>query len=221
MKTDRVFVLLLVVLLPLSGCFDGSVGDADATDDSSESSTSTNNQTTIINNYYNNTSAQITTYQNGTFSYISTFDIGEYGQLSSTPPTSSWGYIDSVEAEYIEVFTVIQNQGENVDIAEFNIFARVSYIDCSDNHTGYQDILLQDCMDHDGEIIDEIIPIHPAGKWNITCDNGLSMEFQVGYVTSDLPFGGEQCEFTYKFHHDYNIEMAWWNVNYFVYDSIR
>ncbi|MDC0340564.1 hypothetical protein OAM96_01250 [Candidatus Poseidoniaceae archaeon] len=32
MKTDRVFVLLLVVLLPLSGCFDGSVGDADATD---------------------------------------------------------------------------------------------------------------------------------------------------------------------------------------------
>lgn len=48
MKTDRVFVLLLVVLLPLSGCFDGSVGDADATDDSSES-------TTVITNYYNNT----------------------------------------------------------------------------------------------------------------------------------------------------------------------
>ena len=48
MNTDRVFVLLLVVLLPLSGCFDGSVGDADATEDSSES-------TTVINNYYNNT----------------------------------------------------------------------------------------------------------------------------------------------------------------------
>ena len=40
MKTDRVFVLLLVVLLPLSGCFDGSVGDADAADDSSESTPS-------------------------------------------------------------------------------------------------------------------------------------------------------------------------------------
>jgi hypothetical protein len=48
MKTDRVFVLLLVVLLPLSGCFDGSVGDADATEDSSEN-------TAVINNYYNNT----------------------------------------------------------------------------------------------------------------------------------------------------------------------
>jgi len=48
MKTNRVFVLLLVVLLPLSGCFDGSIGDADATGDSSES-------TPVINNYYNNT----------------------------------------------------------------------------------------------------------------------------------------------------------------------
>ena len=34
MKTDRVFVLLLVVLLPLSGCFDGGTIDtAEATDD--------------------------------------------------------------------------------------------------------------------------------------------------------------------------------------------
>jgi hypothetical protein len=54
MKTDRVFVLLLVVLLPLSGCFDGSVGDADAADDSSES-------TAVINNYYNNTTTATTT----------------------------------------------------------------------------------------------------------------------------------------------------------------
>ena len=51
MKTDRVFVLLLVILLPLSGCFDGTTtGDvegAEATDDTSG--------TTIVNNYYNNT----------------------------------------------------------------------------------------------------------------------------------------------------------------------
>ena len=73
MKTDRVFVLLLVVLLPLSGCFDGSTtGDAegaDAADDSSES-------TTVINNYYNNTttssdSQERTWYSSGNtyFSY--------------------------------------------------------------------------------------------------------------------------------------------------------
>ena len=44
MKTDRVFVLLLVVLLPLSGCFDGSVGDADASDDTSEGHSSDHNE---------------------------------------------------------------------------------------------------------------------------------------------------------------------------------
>jgi len=47
MKTDRIFVLLLVVMLPMSGCFDDAVGDADAEEDSSG--------TTVINNYYNNT----------------------------------------------------------------------------------------------------------------------------------------------------------------------
>ena len=48
MRNDQIFVLLLVVLLPLSGCFDGAVGDAEGTDDES----------TVINNYYNNTTAE-------------------------------------------------------------------------------------------------------------------------------------------------------------------
>ena len=46
MKTDRIFVLLLVVMLPMSGCFDGAVGDAEGT---------TEEDTTTINNYYNQT----------------------------------------------------------------------------------------------------------------------------------------------------------------------
>ena len=45
MKTDRIFVLLLVVLLPMSGCFDDAVGDAEGADDSSG--------TTVVNNYNN------------------------------------------------------------------------------------------------------------------------------------------------------------------------
>ena len=49
MRNDQIFVLLLVILLPLSGCFDGAVGDAEGTDDASSG-------TTIVNNYYNNTS---------------------------------------------------------------------------------------------------------------------------------------------------------------------
>ena len=66
MKTDRIFVLLLVVMLPMSGCFDDAVGDAEGTDDA-------NAGTTVINNYYNNTTqsnAQQLTYfsSGGTYS---------------------------------------------------------------------------------------------------------------------------------------------------------
>ena len=51
MRNDQIFVLLLVVLLPLSGCFDGGgVGEAEGAQDSGETT-----GTTIVNNYYNNT----------------------------------------------------------------------------------------------------------------------------------------------------------------------
>ena len=54
MRNDQIFVLLLVILLPMSGCFDGGgVGDADAQDATGE------NGATVINNYYNNTSRVI------------------------------------------------------------------------------------------------------------------------------------------------------------------
>ena len=47
MRNDQIFVLLLVVLLPLSGCFENTVGDAEGADDESG--------TTVVNNYYNQT----------------------------------------------------------------------------------------------------------------------------------------------------------------------
>ena len=51
MKTDRIFVLLLVVMLPMSGCFDDAVGDAEGTDDA-DGTTDSDSNTTVINNYY-------------------------------------------------------------------------------------------------------------------------------------------------------------------------
>jgi len=42
MKTDRIFVLLLVVMLPMSGCFDDAVGDAEGSDDADSEGTATN-----------------------------------------------------------------------------------------------------------------------------------------------------------------------------------
>ena len=42
MRNDQIFVLLLVILLPMSGCFDGAVGDAEGSDDSDSGGTTTN-----------------------------------------------------------------------------------------------------------------------------------------------------------------------------------
>jgi hypothetical protein len=213
MRKDQIFVLLLIVLLPLSGCMDGAIGDADAQD----SSGSTIGNTTVINyyNYTNITSPTTLFFESGNFSYVSTYDIGEYGQLSSSGSSTSWGYLNSVEAEYVELFTLSQSEGQNLKITDFNLFATVSYVDCADNHTGHQDILLRDCMDHQDELVDEILPVYSnAAIWDISCSNGLMMEFYSSQIQQELPFGGEDCDYTFKFSHMYNIDMAWWNVNY-------
>ena len=52
MRKDQIFVLLLIVLLPLSGCMDGAIGDADAQD-------STEEEAAVVNYYYNNTTNHV------------------------------------------------------------------------------------------------------------------------------------------------------------------
>ena len=54
MRNDQIFVLLLVVLMPMSGCMDAAVGDVEGTEDA-ESTTQVVNNTTVVNNYYNQT----------------------------------------------------------------------------------------------------------------------------------------------------------------------
>ena len=55
MRNDQIFVLMLVILLPMSGCFDGAVGDAEGNDAEDNVETP---ETIVINNYYNNTTLQ-------------------------------------------------------------------------------------------------------------------------------------------------------------------
>ena len=57
MRNDQIFVLLLVVLLPMSGCMDNAVGEVEGTEDA-ESNTTIVNNTTVVNNYYNQTTNQ-------------------------------------------------------------------------------------------------------------------------------------------------------------------
>ena len=90
MRNDQIFVLLLVILLPMSGCFDGAVGDAEGTDESEVGeealNNSTNNENPLIYVWhwqYNN--GPVTNCQNRTtctFTWtISVMDID--GNISS------------------------------------------------------------------------------------------------------------------------------------------
>ena len=96
MKTDRVFVLLLIVLLPLSGCFDGSVGGADAADDSSES-------TAVINNYYNNTTTATTTVIQESPEMIALGGIVSGSDVVSTSVHNITATINTVAGEMIQI----------------------------------------------------------------------------------------------------------------------
>ena len=46
MRKDQIFVLMLVILLPMSGCFDGAIGEAEGNEEDQPS-------TTVVNNHFN------------------------------------------------------------------------------------------------------------------------------------------------------------------------
>ena len=78
MRSDQVFVLLLIILIPMTGCFDNSVGDAEGAQDTTESESESG--TTVVNNYYNTTAAPQTDM------YLAT---GTYGGCSSWTNTTT------------------------------------------------------------------------------------------------------------------------------------
>ena len=100
MTTDRIFVLMLVIMLPMSGCF-GGVGDAEA-DDSTDG-------TTVINNYYNNTttvqqtnSQQPIFYSSGGTEYYSwdEYGISSYGNYNSSHPNYVFETYNDHDGDY-------------------------------------------------------------------------------------------------------------------------
>ena len=78
MRNDQIFVLLIVVLLPMSGCFDGAVGDAEGTDD-------TDSNTTVINNYYNQTTNIPPIFHIASIGFENPDD---YGRISTYDPST-------------------------------------------------------------------------------------------------------------------------------------
>lgn len=117
MRNDQIFVLMLVILLPMSGCFDGTVGDAEGTDDSSLG-------TTVVNNYYNNT----TVVQNGNTNY-------EFISFSTNRTGDNWGANELVVGGYtygtLDVGTFNTSSGTIIEV----ISASALF---SDNQSWYQ-----------------------------------------------------------------------------------
>jgi hypothetical protein len=86
MRKDQIFVLLLIVILPLSGCVDGTIGDADAQDATEESST------TVVNNYYYNNTSVVNSSSQIEYKYL-VFDTElENGQWPNTINPNNGNY---------------------------------------------------------------------------------------------------------------------------------
>jgi hypothetical protein len=102
MRNDQIFVLLLVVLLPMSGCFDGgSVGEAEGAQDSDEAS----GGTTVVNHYYNNTTtssnAQERTWYSSGGSYNYYWDDGQSVQSGQQRCVDYGPSYDQTTGEYV------------------------------------------------------------------------------------------------------------------------
>lgn len=79
MRKDQIFVLLLVVLLPLTGCFgDGSIGDAEA-----EENIETNDDTPTVLYVLGNTTGNITTQDGELVEILDVWSDASYDQYNS------------------------------------------------------------------------------------------------------------------------------------------
>ena len=90
MRNDQIFVLLLVVLMPMSGCMDAAVGDVEGTEDA-ESTTQVVNNTTVVNNYYNQTTNQPPQFYVAGVGYNNQIDFRdtmESGRISTYDPAT-------------------------------------------------------------------------------------------------------------------------------------
>ena len=115
MTTDRLFVIMLVFLIPMTGCF-GAVDNADAEQNDSD---------TIVNNYYNNTSTTV----------IEKFSAGGIIDFNSTTD-----YTVNGDHRYYTPYNFTTVAGEFVSVHYFkvdNLLNPYLRTVCDDGSTGY------------------------------------------------------------------------------------
>ena len=150
MRNDQIFVLLLVILLPMSGCFDGAVGDAEGTDDAdSNGGTSTGDESNSQSRtWYSSGGVYQTYWDDGHSSGYYTVD----GHVYMGNDWTIYDYDD--EYEYRSVSSGSQrciNWGPYYDSSTGDLLGERC------NEWGYpvsaSDWNLTDCTDNGGEII--------------------------------------------------------------------
>lgn len=78
MRSDQVFVLLLIILIPMTGCFDNSVGDAEGSQDSDSPSDPTTGESTGTENPTGADTVQSRTWYSSGGVYQTYWDDGQY-----------------------------------------------------------------------------------------------------------------------------------------------
>jgi hypothetical protein len=150
MRNDQIFVLLLVVLLPLSGCFDaGGIGEAEGADESGETS-----ETTVVNNYYNNTTIVESTtplhhqFSNGTI-VITTNpnEVVEVISLDAVRPSGSFSQGIMLGPYYSESWTSTWDALVNINCTMID---DNTIIDLGDSGLNYGGFATPDTLPSDG-----------------------------------------------------------------------
>ena len=121
MTTDRLFVIMLVMLIPMTGCF-GAVDNADAEENTSE---------TIVNNYYNNTTTIVEAPVIEKFTAGGVIDFNSSSYYSINP---DYRYYNPYS------FTTIAGELVTVHYLQENNVNNVNLVTVCDDGTTYQSI---------------------------------------------------------------------------------
>ena len=212
MRKDQIFVLMLVIFLPLTGCFGDAIGEAEAEEETEG--------TTVVNNYYNNTTVE-NTYQNITqILEPTTYYMNGYFTYDTNFNQSDWSDT-SIHSEWHDAFTINQSAHEVVSITSLNFIALVNYSECESFW------LIGDCG-HGQMAGDYVmygnIPASDSNGIAITCANGISThtieeprtDFW-DYTGINANFPGMDCSYTYQVRNYAPMEV-WWSVSYTVED---
>ena len=178
MRNDQIFVLLLVILLPMSGCFDGAVGDAEGTDDASENGDTSGGEGTSTGTA---SSTQARTWYSSGGVYQTYWDDGQYSgyYLDDVYIGQSYNYSYDNYENYRSK-QIHSSSQRCLDWGPFYSNSTGELLGERCNDWGYpsseSDWNLTDCTEDGGEIIwnEQYIEIYGDYRYTPTCKKAFN-----------------------------------------------